>query len=342
MPEYKQGEIAAELERRIAQGALSGKLPPVNELAAEFNVNIRTMAKTLSLLGKKGLIAKKRGIGAFVAEASASAPKVFINYYSSIRIQESLYHIPIYEGLKTAFNAAGCKFEIGRDFSGGAYEGYDAVVFIGHQDGDEYLELRKAKKPFVVMERLPQPELCSIYPEIRKPLYATLSKMLAAGFKRIAYIGMTTSRQLYTDIEKFHVWLEATDDALHGIDFGLVRHVWPAPENGYTAAADLLDKASPDAIFVTTDQMAAGVYRAAEERGLRIPEDLSVLGCDGLGMDLSPSLATIATPRFELGRRGAEMLVEMLREPGRRRSLKESLPCEFVKGESLRIRAGKA
>jgi DNA-binding LacI/PurR family transcriptional regulator len=59
-----------------------------------------------------------------------------------------------------------------------------------------------------------------------------------------------------------------------------------------------------DAVF-TTDEMAAGVYRALLQRGLKIPEDVAVCGCDGLplGLHLYPQLTTVILDYEELGRR---------------------------------------
>ena len=337
MPEFKQGEIAAELERRIREGTYKDKLPSATELASEFNVNIRTMAKSLSILGRKRLIIKKRGIGAFVTDTRQASLSILLKYCGNGSIQESSYHMRIFDGIKEVLEDAKCQWTI-KTMSPDDFSLFDGVIYIGHEEHNPYGVLDKMKKPFVVVEKVPQLEICSVGAEVRNVLRETLAKAYESGLKRIAYIGMTFSRQLFTDVDKFQAWLEATDDAMHGIDFSLVRHVWPLPESGYSAAADLLKNARPDGIFVTSDLMAAGVYRAIAERKLKIPEDIAVLGCDGLNVELTPKLATIATPRYEMGRRSAKMLLDLIREPGRRHLPKIELPSEFIPGKSLRLK----
>jgi len=82
------------------------------------------------------------------------------------------------------------------------------------------------------------------------------------------------------------------------------------------AAGDLLGTPDrPGAVICDDDVAAAGIYHAASDLGLRIPEDLSVVGIDNLdtAMLFTPSLTTVNLPGEELGRRGVEALVALLR-----------------------------
>lgn len=87
---------------------------------------------------------------------------------------------------------------------------------------------------------------------------------------------------------------------------------------GRRAALELLDLPdAPTAIFAFNDQMAVGVYHAANERGLRIPDDLSVVGFDDLyvvGRELSPGLTTVALPHYAMGEAAAEILLARLED----------------------------
>ena len=71
----------------------------------------------------------------------------------------------------------------------------------------------------------------------------------------------------------------------------------------------------PTAIFAANDMSAMGVYQAAEARGIRIPEDLSVIGFDDLreSMLLKPALTTISQFVTEMGYKATEILVKLLR-----------------------------
>ena len=86
-------------------------------------------------------------------------------------------------------------------------------------------------------------------------------------------------------------------------------------EGGFARAVELLDLPEPPtAIFAGSDQQAFGVYEAARQRGLRIPEDLSVVGFDELPVTrwASPPLTTVRQPLAEMGSAAAQMLGELI------------------------------
>ncbi|GGM83004.1 substrate-binding domain-containing protein [Dactylosporangium sucinum] len=73
------------------------------------------------------------------------------------------------------------------------------------------------------------------------------------------------------------------------------------------------------ALLCLNDRLAFGAYQAAQEAGLRIPEDLSVVAFDDsdLASWLRPALTSVALPHFELGRRAVELLLDPTRPMGR-------------------------
>lgn len=86
-------------------------------------------------------------------------------------------------------------------------------------------------------------------------------------------------------------------------------------KSGYEGAVQLLmlnDK--PTAIFVSSDEMAIGAMRAILEKGLRIPEDIAIIGFDNIDMaeKVYPSLTTIAQPMYEMGAIGTRLLTKYL------------------------------
>ena len=87
---------------------------------------------------------------------------------------------------------------------------------------------------------------------------------------------------------------------------------------GYAATMTLLDK-SPDltAILVSNDFPALGVLHAAADRGLRVPEDLSVIGITDIHWArLSrPALTTVAVPTTQAAQMGVELVLELIKEP---------------------------
>ena len=97
----------------------------------------------------------------------------------------------------------------------------------------------------------------------------------------------------------------------------------------------------PDAVFCVNWLRAIGVYGAAKELGLKIPEDLSVLGVDDLDFIpfLDPPLTTIAQPFYEMGRKAAEVLLQELSQVGdpsaTRSFVQVIMPTELIERESV-------
>jgi len=86
-------------------------------------------------------------------------------------------------------------------------------------------------------------------------------------------------------------------------------------EGGFEAFNQMLAKGPlPSAIFVCNDMMAMGVINAANAKGIRIPEDLSIIGYDDIHIAkfMSPSLTTIHQPKYRLGKAAVEALLNRL------------------------------
>ena len=90
--------------------------------------------------------------------------------------------------------------------------------------------------------------------------------------------------------------------------------------DGRAAAERLLDCGEvPQALVCANDQMAVGALQTLERRNIRVPQDMAVVGFDGipLGRVVRPSLTTVSQPMRRLGETAVDLLVERLREPDR-------------------------
>jgi len=100
----------------------------------------------------------------------------------------------------------------------------------------------------------------------------------------------------------------------------LVIHCGVTLEDGYRAAQHLLDRSPrPTAILVINDLLAFGVLRAVAERGLRIPQDVSVASFDDIPMARysNPPLTTICVHAEQVGRTAMRLCFERMRDPDR-------------------------
>ena len=113
------------------------------------------------------------------------------------------------------------------------------------------------------------------------------------------------------------------------------RSAFFSMEEGYHAMEQLFEQ-MPDltAVFAMADVLAVGAIRAIRDRGLRVPEDVSVMGFDGieLGNYLSPRLTTVRQARERIADRSLESLLSDI--AGERPAVHELLPFDIVEGES--------
>ena len=131
--------------------------------------------------------------------------------------------------------------------------------------------------------------------------------------------------------------------ALRDIILSMTRSLYAAEtgqeRSGYECVEKLL-RQEVTAVFCMNDLMAGGVYDRADELGLRIPEDLSVVGYDNreLSSYYKPPLTTIELPLHDIGYRAAEVMMELL--AGKiKTGIKElvyQVPCDRLIRQSVR------
>jgi LacI family transcriptional regulator len=117
------------------------------------------------------------------------------------------------------------------------------------------------------------------------------------------------------------------------IDERLIRSGEFAEEDGYQSTQALLKLSPlPTAIFAANDLMAIGAVTAIREAGLRVPDDISVVGFDNIPTAklVNPALTTIAQHQEELGRRAAEMLFERLNGVAPETGRCEEMPYRLI------------
>jgi DNA-binding LacI/PurR family transcriptional regulator len=108
-------------------------------------------------------------------------------------------------------------------------------------------------------------------------------------------------------------------------------------EIGYLGTKSLLARGEPlTAIFAGNDQTAHGVYKAIRDSGLRIPDDISVAGCDDtVGAWLYPGLTTIREFPEQLGKQMVEMILNRIAKPDQAPQ-RITIPTELIKRDSCR------
>jgi LacI family transcriptional regulator len=169
--------------------------------------------------------------------------------------------------------------------------------------------------PFVLVGRHPYyQKIRFVDVDNRGTAREIVSHLLAHGYRRIAFIG--GSEAMIHAVDRYGGYVSAMLEAGLAPDKDLVRHADYTNEGGYRAMRDILDH-EPEAVFAASDLMALGAMRALREAGVRVPEDVAVMGFDGIeeGALAQPPLSTAVQDVQEIGRQAVRMLLRAIEEP---------------------------
>lgn len=162
--------------------------------------------------------------------------------------------------------------------------------------------------------------------------------LLDRGFQRIATVTGRPGLLLYQErMQGFRQAMEARgvpcDDTL------IWQELQETPDKGYFCVKQHLQQLQqlPQAIFAQSDPLAVGAIRAIHELGLRVPEDISVIGFDNMMMaqHYIPALTTVEQPLYEMGCAATRELIAMIEKKAERMQTFEPFPTRVVVRNSV-------
>lgn len=208
----------------------------------------------------------------------------------------------------------------------------DAAILLGCSTdvAPSVAALRRRRVPVVAIEAMPMDDVVAIDLDNRDASRRGAEHLRELGHRRVAVItlpldsartrGEVTAARLaasaaHTTIERLAGVREVLPDAVAYSASG------SSVDEGARLARELLDAPAsgrPTAIVAQSDLLAVGVIRAAEQLGLEVPRDVSVLGFDGVRLEgaIEGILTTLVQPAVEKGRLAAEAVLSALAERG--------------------------
>lgn len=189
----------------------------------------------------------------------------------------------------------------------------DGVIFAGGglEEGEEALPGMEGRAVLIGRHSWPFPSVQ--VDNVGAAREATLH-LIDLGHRRIGFIAGPSNLTSARDRLKGHL---AAMETVDGDSFGgaLVLDGNFRSEDGYRAATELLGRpAAPTAIFAANDRMAIAAMAAAFDLGLKVPDDLAVVGFDDTptARYVRPALTTVALPSYEMGAEAARLLLKLL------------------------------
>lgn len=179
--------------------------------------------------------------------------------------------------------------------------------------------------------------LSSVFTDDVQAAYCAVEHLIKNGHRRIGVIGGNLKKS-FTSRLRLKGCMKCFSE--HGIAFDEAVQYQKARFSYSSAyeAVNLLIGNSPEitAIFTMSDVMAIGVIRALKDLGKQVPEDISVIGFDGIELSqfYTPRLATIEQAQDKLAKSGVDILVSCIRKTSD--AVHQEIPFKLIEGESVR------
>ncbi len=199
----------------------------------------------------------------------------------------------------------------------------DAVVLMGSPIFAGLAEVQSRRRiPLLVINRRAQgPALGSISVDFENAGYRVAQHLMMLGHTRIGFVSNSDLNLDITEARRRGVEMALTDAGYClRPEWSLVCPPGQEMDGGYHVINALLSQPKaelPTAFVCFNDAIAVGVEHALRTAGLRIPEDLSVVGFDDIAIaaHASPPLTTISQPKYRIGMMAVQMLRKMIHDP---------------------------
>ena len=334
-----------QLGNTIREQILSGEKAPGDHIPYErdlckiYDVSRMTAKKALKGLEKESLIIRIRRKGTFVADTNVTREAVNVRRNHAIAYVvpdiEDIFISDICRGIEEAASKKNYKFAVYSSASSvqkeieninllkqRREEGAIILPNWGRFNAEQIFGLKREGIPFVLVDRYFRDIATdTVTVDNTGGAYLAVRHLVSLGCSKIAHIAgveCTANEDRLTGYKKAlneagilynPEWVR---EIALGNSNGSIRFE-PDDIGGYREMKVLLSLANrPKAVFAGNDYLALGALRAIKETGLRVPEDIALVGFDDLrfSSNLAVPLTTISQPKFEIGKKAAEILID--------------------------------
>lgn len=309
----KKYQVVAKEIQKLVQNLKPGqKLPSIREMMKLFRASQVTIEHGIKILHDQGLVSRINNRGFFAATSNSPQRQISLDHIDTCFCFEpnTLTSNPLYKDmiahmleLSHEKNFSMNVFSLNEM---GSVEEFQKRVTRNRPDGmilmcstqiNFELFLNHMQIPCVLLypNALQESSTC-IYIDSLSGIELLVTHLANLGHREIAYLHAQGFRGFYHRDQE--VRLEAYYRAMRNFQLQVypefVQYGGFTPEDGYKAVKAMLDKTIKPTAIMCNDYNAPGVYDAIRERGLRIPEDISVVGFDDIyASTMSPPLTTI-------------------------------------------------
>ena len=338
IPKYEQLKRILRQKIKSKEYKLGQAIPSMQQMPDIFKVSKHTVIRAVTDLVQEGLLYKEQGRGTFVKEiATRKSKKKNAKIISFIVHNIRDYFISeICRGVESAAREKGyhviisnsdCSIEKETENIRRLEEtnASGAIIYpFGRENAEEIFKLKQDNYPFVLVDMFFKDiKTNHVVVDNSKGGFLAVKHLTDLGHTRIGFIGFLESS---TGFGRFEGYKEAISRTGIAYDDNLVIDI---PHNialetigreeekvGRQGEIDrLLNlKDRPTAVFCGNDFTAIGVIKRLQELGLRVPEDIAVVGFDDLPISsmISVPLTTVSQPKYEIGKVACEILINKI------------------------------
>jgi DNA-binding LacI/PurR family transcriptional regulator len=180
--------------------------------------------------------------------------------------------------------------------------------------GDHFQDLIRRRIPLVFFDRVCEDVVASkVVIDDYRSAFDAVSFLIEKKYKRIAHFG--GPKELDICKKRWLGYIDALKRADICLQNGYVRYGGMHEQDGYTSMDSMLkEKLIPDAIFAVNDPVAIGAFQRIKEAKLKIPDDVAIIGFSNNKNTslIDPQITTVDQPSFEMGKKSAEMLINII------------------------------
>lgn len=221
----------------------------------------------------------------------------------------------------------------------------DGIIISISQETKDIEIFRWIKKmgiPLMFVDRVPEPPISgfsTVTVDDKEGTFQAIEQAIKIGYRKMALIGGNPEISIgknrilgFEDALKEYGIVLKKDWIIHG-GFG--------KDDGYHGFKKLCNNGVlPEFIFAVTYPVALGIYEAAKELGIKIPDDIDIIcfGDSDVGRFISPALSCVRQPTHELGARAVKIMLETIAEPDVTREHHVILPSQLILRETCVIK----
>jgi LacI family transcriptional regulator len=323
----------------------------IKDIAELANVSMTTVSRVLNHDETLNVTAETRQrifeaaeeLEYVFAAKKKSKSKLKVGVYYSYSLEEELidtYYLSIRVALEKKLKENGIEAQkLTRDESQRTIDKINGLICLGTFKKDDIELIKRYDKPCVFIDSCPDDSYFdSVVIDFTSATKKALNYLIDLGHQKIGFIGGTET-DLYgnrlKDLrqEVFEKYIQ--ENGIFNEDF--VKVGGYNPKDGYVLLKELLssEKDRPTALFVGNDSIAIGCYKAAHELGVKIPEELSIVGFNDVSSAqyMVPPLTTIKLYTEIMGETAVELLLEKL-DTKRKVCKKVTISTNLIERES--------